>query len=115
MMRLYMMFILFAAMSLACYMPNTMTGSRPAPTATETAAPIPSPLPTATSTAQVCTVTATHLNMRAKPGMNAAGITVLDRGEVVTIHTTEPAQASWIFVTARGLDGWINQNFCKGK
>lgn len=107
--------ILPVIFSLACFMEG-MSSQLPEPAETITAAPVetpPFPMPTGTSTPQGCIVTADHLNLRSGPGTAWGSIAILNNGETVTIHTTEPAQASWIFVTARGLDGWINQKFCK--
>lgn len=73
----------------------------------------PSQTPTAESI--TCTVTAFEtLNLRAQPGTSAAVIAVLKRGEVVTL-LPHPSQKNWIPVTAGGLSGWINSNYCKGK
>lgn len=71
--------------------------------------------PSPTAEAITCTVTAFEtLNLRAQPGTSAAVIAVLKRGEVVTI-LPHPSQENWIPVTAGGLHGWINSNFCKGQ
>lgn len=112
---LWVLFVLYAVISMACSLPGGLSHAAQVPTAlpSPSITPVPVPTPTGTRAVQVCTVTATHLNMRETPGMNAAVITVLNSGEVVTLDPTEAAQASWVFVTARGLDGWINQNFCK--
>ncbi len=107
--------ILPVILSLACFMEG-MSSQLAEPAEMITAAPIenlPSPTSTGTSTAQGCTITAEHLNLRSGPGTEAAVITVLNYGEVATINPNEPAQASWIFVTASGFDGWINQNYCR--
>lgn len=93
-----------AVFALACSLTNSLTTAEPSATAT--------PHPTGTNAAPLCIVTATHLNFRSAPGMNAPVIAVLDYGEAVTIRPF-PTAGNWIPVTAAGRDGWINQNYCK--
>lgn len=98
---------LIAFLALACSLTNSFEG-----VTIITDTPLPSPVPTGTTGPHVCIVTATHLNFRSAPGMNAPVIAVLDYGEVVTIRPAL-AEGNWIPVTVRGRDGWIHQNYCK--
>ncbi len=97
-----------AVLSLACSLLDSLEGVSGFATGT----PLPSPIPTGTTAAQICTVTATHLNLREVHGTTARVLAVLDYGEIVTI-LSDPAQGNWIHVNARGVDGWINQTYCK--
>jgi len=85
----------------------------PQPTLQPTQAPTGSP----TAPAK-CEVSALYaLNLRSAPGTSYGVIGVLSAGDVLTM-TGNQRGAWWEVVTADGVTGWVNSNYCnnnKGK
>lgn len=111
--------VVFVLASLACSITPSANYAAMV-TATPSPSP-PPPSPSPTEAAQdartheethVCTVTAGSLHLRAMPGTSAEVIGYLYAGDVLTILPDPPAE-SWIRVTAGGLTGWINSNYCE--
>jgi len=74
---------------------------------------LPSPVPSNTKATQVCTVIVDHLNLRSGPGTSWGAVAILSNGDIVTILSEPEPGINWVNVRAHGLEGWINQLYCK--
>jgi hypothetical protein len=82
----------------------------PPPTVSPSLTPTPSPTPE-TPTRLVC---ADLLNLRQTPGAQAAVLTVLTHGQVVTLthqRETTPDGGTWVRVERDPLSGWVNLKY----
>lgn len=63
--------------------------------------------------ASTCTVTATHLHLRAAAGTDALVIGYLNQGDILTL-TNLPALGNWQnVITSTGTTGWVNMKYCR--